>query len=308
MIDNYVRIKFGFLTSCSKDLYPLLASNCAIKLEWLVLILDGIGVVVAIAFSLLYPLVIWLLVKKFRYAQDSSRYLFAAFLLGAAVFYLAYLRKFYIMFLSGIALYGVDLVATGFIEEAVKLLILILPFIRNRLDERNGAFYGLVVGLGFGGGEAILMLSSVAASYSLIQTFLIIDLIALTSIGTLALSPIETLLFNLYIIPPLISEINTFFSVVLAPSFMGLSLGSIYERMMAILFHASTAAIIGYGLVRGKTLKYYLVAVVLHIFLNTFAILYIFGILGAIAFEAIFTVIVLALFVYILYKKVLAVD
>ena len=102
-----------------------------------------------ITLSVLYPLVIWLLVKKMRYGQESYRYLLAAFILGAVIFYLAYLRKFYVALFSEIPLYAVDLVTTGFIEEAAKLLILVIPFIRRRMDESNGAFYGLVGRFGF---------------------------------------------------------------------------------------------------------------------------------------------------------------
>jgi len=270
--------------------------------------LDGVGVLVAVAFSLLYPLVIWFLVKRVRFEDEPHRYLFAAFLLGAAVFYLAFLRKFYALFLGGVALYGVDLIATGFIEEAAKLLILLIPFIRARLDERNGAFYGLVVGLGFGGGEAVLMLSSVAAAYSLNQLFLLVDLLALSGIASMALSPLEVLLFGLYVVPQLVSEISALFSVVLGPNFVGIPLVSVYERAIVILFHASLAAIIGYGLVRGETLKYYLIAVVIHIFLDVFAVLYAFGVIGVMPVEAILTVISGALFVYVMLRKVLPAE
>ncbi|MEM2145881.1 MAG: hypothetical protein QW279_11005, partial [Candidatus Jordarchaeaceae archaeon] len=78
----------------------------------------------------------------------------------------------------------------------------------------------------------------------------------------------------------------------------------IYERLITVLFHASTAVIIGYGLVRGKTLKYYLIAVILHIFLNFFVILYIWGVIGILGVEIIITVISVTLFIYVLYKKV----
>jgi len=269
---------------------------------------DGVGVLAAVAFSLLYPLIIWFLVKRVRFGDESYRYLFAAFLLGAAVFYLAYLRKLYALFLGGVALYGVDLIATGFVEEAAKLLVLLIPFIRARLDERNGAFFGLVVGLGFGGGEAVLMLSMAAVAYSLNQLFLLIDLLALSTIASMALSPMETLFLGLYIVPQLLSEVNAIFSVVLGPSLVGIPLISVYERAIVILFHASLAAIIGYGLVRGKTLKYYLTVVAVHIFLDVFAVLYAFGVLGVMPVEAILTVISVALFVYVMLKKVLPAE
>jgi uncharacterized membrane protein YhfC len=268
--------------------------------------LDGLGVLFAISLSVLYPLVIWLLVKKVRYGQESYRYLFTAFLLGAAIFYLAYLRKFYILFFSGIPLYAVDLVATGFIEEAAKLLILVIPFIRNRMDERNGAFYGLVVGLGFGGGEAILVLAAAAAQFYLNQFALLLDIMTLNYLATLPLTPMDLLIVNLLVLPSLISEINALLSVVFGFNLMGLSPVAVYERMIAILFHASTATLIGYGLVKGETLKYYLVAVILHILLNSFAMLYFLGVIGILVVEAAITAISLALFVYLLYKKVLA--
>jgi hypothetical protein len=266
---------------------------------------DGIGVVLAIAFSLLYPLVIWFLVRKFRFAEEPYRILFAAFLLGAVVFYLAYLRKIYILFLGGMALYGVDLIATGFIEEAVKLLVLIIPFIRTKIGEGNGAFYGLVVGLGFGGGEAILVLGSAAAYFFLNQLALTIDLILLDIFLTMTMTGIEGLLMGLLILPQLISEISILMSVVFGPSLFGLPLISVYERMMAVLFHASTAAIIGYGLVRGKTLKYFLIAVFLHIILDTFAVLYAVGLMSILATEIIIGIVALVVFVYAMYTKVL---
>lgn len=267
--------------------------------------MDGIGVVLAVAFSVLYPLVIWFLVKRFRFAQEPYRPLFAAFFFGAVVFYLAYLRKIYVLFLGGAALYGVDLIATGFIEEAVKLLVLIIPLIRTKIDEGNGAFYGLVVGLGFGGGEAILVLGSAAAGFFLNQLFLVIDLMLLDSLLTTALTGMEGLLISLLLLPQLISEISTLASAVIELNLFGLPLISVYERTMTVLFHASTAAIIGYGLARGKTLKYYLIAVALHIVLDTFAILYLVGLMSVLVIEIIIGVIALVLFVYALYTKVL---
>ncbi|MHA1580674.1 MAG: hypothetical protein ACTSUQ_13750 [Candidatus Freyarchaeota archaeon] len=270
--------------------------------------MDGVGVLVAVAFSLFYPLIIWFLVKRVRFGDESYRYLFAAFLLGAVMFYLAYLRKLYALFLGGVALYGVDLIATGFVEEAAKLLVLLIPFIRARLDERNGAFFGLVVGLGFGGGEAVLLLSTAAVAYSLNQLFLLIDLLALSTIASMALSPMETLFLGLYIVPQLLSEVSEILSVVLGPSLVGIPLISVYERAIVILFHATLAAIIGYGLVRGKTLKYYLTAVAVHIFLDVFAVLYAFGVLGVMPVEAILTVISVALFVYVMLKTVLPAE
>lgn len=267
--------------------------------------MDGIGVVVAVAFSVVYPLVIWFLVKKFRFAQEPYRPLFAAFLLGAVVFYLAYLRKIYVFFLGGMALYGVDLIATGFIEEAVKLLVLIIPFIRTKIGEGNGAFYGLVVGLGFGGGEAILVLGSAAASFSLLQLYLVIDLILLNTLA-MTLMGVEGLLVGLLLLPQLISEIGSLASAVFGLSLLGIPLVSLYERVMTVLFHAATAAIIGYGLVRGKTLKYFLIAVALHIILDAFAILYIVGLIGILAIEIIIGVISLVVFAYAIYTKVLA--
>ena len=270
--------------------------------------MDGIGSVIAIAFSLLYPLVIWFLVKKVRFEEESYRYLFAAFLFGAVVFYLAAIRKFYALFLTGYALIGVDLFATGFIEEAVKLLVLILPFIRVRLDEKNGAFYGLVVGLGFGGGEAIALLAPAAANFYINQIFYFIYLIQLYSIAIMPLTQIEILLVSLFVLPELLSSISILSFAVFGPSLMGLSLISVFERMFVVLFHASTAAIIGYGLVRGKTLRFYLIAVILHIFINTFAVLYAIGIIGIIEVEVLLSVFALVLFVYVLYKKVLRAE
>ena len=258
--------------------------------------------------SVLYPLVIWLLVKKVRYAQESYRYLLAAFILGAAVFYLAYLRKFYVALFSGAALYGIDLVTTGFIEEAAKLLILMLPLIRNRIDERNGAFYGMVVGLGFGGGEALMVLASVASSFSLNQFTLLFDLLILNNLLTLGLTQMEILLVGFLILPQLIFEISTLLSVLFLPTLLGIPLLAVYERLIAVLFHASTAAIIGYGLVRGKTLKFYLVAVILHILLNSFALLYTFGVIGVVEVEGLITVFAVALFIYVMYKKVWTVE
>ena len=125
---------------------------------------------------------------------------------------------------------------------------------------------------------------------------------------TLPLTPMELLMVNLLVLPQLIFEINALLSVVFGYSLMGLSLLTVYERMIVILFHASTATLIGYGLVKGETLKYYLLAVALHILPNSFAILYILGVKGTIGFESIITAISLTLFVYLLYKKVLAVK
>ncbi|WXG42293.1 MAG: YhfC family glutamic-type intramembrane protease [Candidatus Freyarchaeum deiterrae] len=270
--------------------------------------MDGLGVIFATVFSVLYPLIIWLLIKKVRFEREPYRYLLAAFILGAAVFYLAYLRKLYVLFFSGLALYSVDLVATGFIEEAAKLLILVIPFIRRRMDERNGAFYGLVVGLGFGGGEAILLLASAAASYSSNQLGLLLDLTALNSLAMQPLTQMQSLLVGIFVLPQLISETNALLSLIFGFNLLGISPIAIYERIFTILFHASTATLIGYGLVRGKTLKYYMAAVALHIFLDFFAILYLLGFTELIVTETIITAISLPLFVYVLYKKVLTVN
>nr|MDO8081385.1 YhfC family glutamic-type intramembrane protease [Candidatus Freyarchaeota archaeon] len=270
--------------------------------------MDGLGVIFGVALSVLYPLIIWLLVKKVRYEQESYRYLFAAFILGAAVFYLAYMRKFYVALFSGAALYGIDLVTTGFIEEVAKLLILMIPLIRNRIDEKNGAFYGLVVGLGFGGGEAIMVLATVATSFYLNQITLIFDLMIFNTLLTLGLTQMEILIVGFLVLPQLISEILTLLSVVFLPTLAGIPLLAVYERLIAVLFHASSAAIIGYGLVRGKTLKYYLAAVILHILLNSFALLYTFGVIDVLAVEAIITVFAVALFVYVMYKTVWTVE
>jgi hypothetical protein len=269
--------------------------------------LDGLGVIFGIAVSVIYPLVIWLLVKKMRYEQESYRYLFAAFILGAVVFYLAYIRKFYVALFSGAALYGIDIIATGFIEEAAKLLVLMIPLIRNRIDQNNGAFYGLVVGLGFGGGEALLVLASVASSFYINQLTLFLDLYILGTLATLPLTP-EILIVGFLVVPQLIPEVSTLLSVVFLPTLAGISLLALYERVVAVLFHASTAALIGYGLVRGKTLKFYLVAVVLHILLNSFVLLYAFGVIGVLAVEALITVFAVALFVYVFYKTVWTVE
>lgn len=270
--------------------------------------MDGIGVIIAIAFSLLYPLIIWLLLKKVRFEQESYRYLFAAFLLGAVVFYLAYLRKFYVLFISGYALWGVDLLGTGFIEEAVKLLVLIIPFIKVRLDERNGAFYGLAVGLGFGAGEAVFLLAPAAANFYINQILFFVYLSQINIIATMALTPLEVILVNLFVLPDLLSVINSLSFAVFTPSLIGLSLIAVFERMFAVLFHASSAAIIGYGLVRGKTLKFYLIAVILHITFNLFAFIYAVGLIGIIEVEILLAVFAIALFVYVIYRKVLAVD
>lgn len=264
--------------------------------------LDGLGVLFGVLLSVLYPLVILVLVKKLRFEKESYRYLLIAFFLGALLFYLAYIRKFYVALFSGAALYGIDLIATGFIEEAAKLLVLIIPLIRNQMNESNGAFYGLAVGLGFGGGEALLVMASTASSFYLNQLTLLVDLMLFSTI--LNLTPMELFVIGYLILPQIIYEISVLLSMFSSPNLFGISIILIYERLITVLFHASTAVIIGYGLVRGKTLKYYLIAVILHIFLNFFVILYIWGVIGILGVEIIITVISVTLFIYVLYKKV----
>lgn len=285
-----------------KKFISFIKSLFCIELKWNVPKLDGLGVLFGVLLSVLYPLVILVSVKKLRFEQESYRYLLIAFFLGALLFYLAYIRKFYVALFSGVTLYGIDLIATGFIEEAAKLLVLIIPLIRSQMNENNGAFYGLAVGLGFGGGEALLIMVSTASSFYLNPLIMIIDLMILNAM--MALTPMEIFAIGYLILPQIIYEISVLLSVVSSPNLFGIPLTAIYERLIAVLFHVSTATIIGYGLVRGKTLKYYLIAVSLHIFLDFFVILYILGIIGVLGVEIIITVISVTLFIYVLYKKV----
>ncbi|WXG42288.1 MAG: PrsW family glutamic-type intramembrane protease [Candidatus Freyarchaeum deiterrae] len=271
------------------------------KLDTLLAFITGIAI------CILVPLAIWLLMKKLRFEQEPYRYLLAAFILGYVVILLALIgetgsnRLFARVPLYGYVLY---LLPIGFIEEAAKLLVLLIPFIRRRMNERNGAFYGMVVGLGFAGGEDLTYLMSFVLSYYPIISSLLYDLTFLNVLVTLPQTP-QTLLLNLYYLPGLISNISSLLTELslfyLGPSLLGLPLIGIFGRAPALLFHASSAAIIGYGLVRGKTLKYYLAAVLLHILFDSTQVLTHFGSIGALAASAMISALSVGLFVYVFY-------
>ena len=117
----------------------------------------------------------------------------------------------------------------------------------------------------------------------------------------------ELLIVNLYVLPQLVSQITTLLPGLLLlfePNLWGIPLGQVYGSMIGFLFHASSAAIIGYGLVRGKMLKYYLVAVALHIFGYIIRTQFTFGLIGLLVFEALNTVFMVPLFVYVFYKTI----
>ncbi len=256
--------------------------------------MDGLGFAFALAFSILYPLAISMLVWRWRLSSEPLKPVLLVFIVAAVMFYVAYVRKVYMLLFSGLTLYTVDLIATGFIEEAAKLLVLLIPTVRNRLTLENGTFYGLIAGFGFGAGEAVLVLSGAA-----FEIPVLIDLVVVLYF----LKPLMTGLL-IELIDFLVSYIA--FSVLLAasgPTIFSLHLLAIYERGVVVLLHGALTGIVGWGLARRETVKFYLVAVGLHILVDFFAVLYALQVAGALVVEAAVTVITVTTLLYIVLKS-----
>ncbi|MBS7287935.1 MAG: hypothetical protein KIH01_04125 [Candidatus Freyarchaeota archaeon] len=266
--------------------------------------MDGLGIAFAVLFSLLYPLAISLLVWKLRFSGEPLKPLLVAFLIAAVLFYVAYMRKVYVLFLQGWLLYAVDLLATGFIEEAAKLLVLLIPIVRGRMTSGNGVFYGLMVGFGFGAGEALLVLVSASLYISTAMTLLPV-LYVLRPIILESLLVAEAPGFMVQLID---LQISTLFSMLLsvtsfAPLIFSLPLIAVYERAIVVLLHGALTGIVGFGLARNQTAKFYLAAVGLHILVDLIAVLYQLGTLANVLMvEAALTFITAAILLYVVKK------
>lgn len=286
--------------------------------------MDGLSMAFAVLFSILYPLVVALLLRKWRFSGEPLKPVLVAFIAAAVMFYVAYLRKLYVLFLGGLALYGVDLLATGFIEEAAKLLVLLIPVVRTSITPSNGAFYGLSAGLGFGAGEALLVL--VGASISISTLTYMVPLLwfarpfiheAVQEAPLVALFFAETqeellLMLMAQLTAPelllLLVDLTIFslaysmMELYLTPQVFSLPVLAVYERAIAVLLHGSLTGLVGWGLARNQTAKFYLAAVGLHILVNFFAVLYHLNALDILTVEVVITVITVALFFYVAWK------
>ncbi len=259
--------------------------------------MDGLGVIFALLFSLLYPLAISVMVWRWRLSGEPFKPVLVAFLAAAVMFYVAYLRKVYVLFLSGMLLYTVDLVATGFIEEAAKLSVLLIPTVKGRLTPGNGVFYGLIAGFGFGAGEAVLVLaeSAIAIPDLMISAFSLyfIKSLLLEATGASAWF-IDLAILNLLL--SLASIVSS------GPLILSIPLLGIYERAVVVLLHGTLTGIVGWGLARGEVTKFYLAAVGLHVLVDFFAVLYVLGVVGALTIELTITIITLIVLLCVITK------
>lgn len=267
--------------------------------------MDVLSVAFAVLFSLLYPLAIAFLVWKRRLSGEPLKPLLVAFLVAAVLFYVAYVRKIYVLFLQGGLLYAVDLLATGFIEEAAKLLVLLIPIVRSRLTSDNGVFYGLTVGFGFGAGEALLVLvsASIYIPAAITQLPVLCALRPLILESLLAAETPELLVWfiDLQILSLMLSMLLSV--IASAPFIFSLPLISVYERAIAVLLHGALTSIVGWGLVRNQMAKFYLAAVGLHILVDFIVVLYLLGTLAnVLVVEAAITLITAAVLLYIVKK------
>ncbi|MEM1718047.1 MAG: hypothetical protein QXX87_03625 [Candidatus Jordarchaeales archaeon] len=286
--------------------------------------MDGLSMAFAVLFSILYPLVVVLLLRRWRFSGESLKPVLVAFIVAAVMFYVAYLRKLYVLFLGGLALYGVDLLATGFIEEAAKLLVLLIPLVRASITPSNGAFYGLSAGLGFGSGEALLVLAGTSLSISTL-TYTVPLLWyarpfiqkAVQEASFIALFFAETqeelmlMLIAQFTAPELLLQLVDLKILLITYSLVGLCFTpqifslpalAVYERAVVVLLHGSLTGIVGWGLAKNQTAKFYLAAVGLHILVDLFAVLYQLNVLDILTVEAVITVITLALLLYVARK------
>nr|HDO80151.1 YhfC family intramembrane metalloprotease [Candidatus Bathyarchaeota archaeon] len=87
------------------------------------------------------------------------------------------------------------------------------------------------------------------------------------------------------------------------PSVFGVSLLGVYERSIVVLLHGALTGIVGWGVARNATVKFYLLAVGLHILVDFFAVLYMLGLANVTVVEVILTAITVPLFLYLLWKS-----
>ncbi|MHA1710476.1 MAG: hypothetical protein ACTSUS_00190 [Candidatus Freyarchaeota archaeon] len=262
------------------------------------ILVDGAGLGFALAFSILYPLCVCVLLWRWRFGWEPLKPLAVAFIVGLVMFYVAYLRKVYVLFLSGVGLYAVDLVATGFVEEAAKLLVLFIPVVKRRVSVETGLFYGMVAGLGFGAGEALIVLADAALAVPvLVNIWLLLYWLevsgALVSLPELIWLIDFTLLYLAFNLALSLS----------VPSVFGVSLLGVYERSIVVLLHGALTGIVGWSVARNATVKFYLLAVGLHILVDFFAVLYMLGLANVTVVEVILTAITVPLFLYLLWKS-----
>ncbi|MBS7247798.1 MAG: hypothetical protein QXN15_06445 [Candidatus Jordarchaeales archaeon] len=258
--------------------------------------MDGLGVIFAVLFSLLYPLVASTLVWRWKLSGEPFKPVLVAFLAAAVMFYIAYLRKVYVFFLSGIPLYTVDLIATGFVEEAAKLLVLLTPAVKGRLTPSNGAFYGLVAGFGFGAGEALLVLANSALAIPSLMVYTIPLYFVKIILPEIVVTWFFDFVILYYFLLPLLAIISS------GPLVFSIPLLGIYERAVVVILHGTLTGIVGWGLAKGETLKFYLAAVGLHILIDFFAVLYALELVGVLTVEVIITAITVTSFLYVVMK------
>ena len=82
-----------------------------------------------------------------------------------------------------------------------------------------------------------------------------------------------------------------------------MSLLGVYERSIVVLLHGALTGIVGWGVARNATVKFYLLAVGLHILVDFFAVLYMLGLANVTVVEVILTAITVPLFLYLLWKS-----
>lgn len=266
--------------------------------------MSSIGILLGILIGLFYPLGIALLFKTYKFKDKIWKNFIIAFILGILFFFIGLIRKIYANFIPTPDLYWVDLFITGFVEEGMKLVAIFIILKKMDADVNNGTYYGLIVGLGFGAGEMLYILPSIAAAVPAFENAIISNTIWYIILPTPPLSYI--FLYNIY---------YYFASIILmisTPNIFGLSLLAIYERLVTVLFHTASAILIGYGFsaerptinlkafVLKPSIIYYLIAVGLHICLNLFAVLYYLGFLTIFIVEIVISLIALPLFIIII--------
>ncbi|MHA1384635.1 MAG: hypothetical protein ACTSR3_12850 [Candidatus Helarchaeota archaeon] len=268
-----------------------------------------IGIILSILISFIYPLAIGIVFKFVKFDDKIWKYFLIAFILGILFFFIGIIRKVYLYVLSGPILYWIDLVITGFVEELMKFIAIFIMIKKLSNDVQEGPYYGLLVGLGFSAGEMLYILPSIPALVSAYENAVISNILFLIMFPNPPLS--DLLWYNILVYS------NVWFAFISTPNLFGLSLIALYERFIVVLFHTSTAIIIGHGFraespslnisgieLTPKTI-YYLMAVALHIFLDLFPVLFQLGILPFEPVEIVITVISVSCFIGAVWKYLL---
>ncbi len=266
------------------------------------------GIVLGIIISILYPLSIALVLKKFKFDDKRWKYLLIAFIIGALFFFIGLIRKIYVYFIPLPTLLWIDLVVTGFIEELMKLLVILIIIKKLPADLKEAPYYGLLIGLGFGAGEMLYILLPLPTLAPAYENAIIANLI----FATLTTSPLSDLFWYYVIV-----YTNYWLQITSVVNIFGIPLINLYERLIIVPFHATTAILIGqgfkaesprfklFGIEFTPKINYFLIAIGLHIVIDLFAVLNYLLVITTEIMEIIITPIALSTFIVVIWLFIL---